>query len=74
MLNRDELFAQIGRHVLAQQQAKMRIKFIHIAHRLHPQRVFVDPAAIAQACCAIVASARSNFGKSVAHTLNNLKD
>jgi len=54
---------------LGQQQAEVRVELVDVAHRLHPQRVLARARAVAQAGAAVVAGARADLRKAIAHGL-----
>jgi hypothetical protein len=55
------------RHVFAQQQADEGIEFVDFAQRVDACAVLAGAAAVAEAGAAVVAGARGDFGKSIAH-------
>jgi hypothetical protein len=61
VLDRDQLFAQVGRHVFAQQQPDEGVQFIDLAQRMDAHAVLFGAAAVAQSGGAVVAGAGGDF-------------
>jgi hypothetical protein len=62
VLDLDQQRAHIGGHVLAQQQADVRVEFVHVAHGVHAQAVLGHAGVVAQAGGAGIAGAGCNLG------------
>ena len=54
-------------HVFAQQHADVGVQFIHVAHRVNPQRVFGYAGVVPQAGGAVVPGAGGDLRESVGH-------
>ncbi|MNZ82864.1 hypothetical protein D3C78_1015730 [compost metagenome] len=67
VLDIDQQRAHVLRQVLAQQQADVRIEFVHVAHGVGPSAVLRNPAVVAQAGGSIVAGAGGDLCQTVAH-------
>jgi hypothetical protein len=60
-------FAHAAGHVLAQQQADVRVELIDIAHGMHAQAVFGHARVVAQSGGALVSSAGGDLRQAVGH-------
>ena len=69
MLNLDQERAHALGHGFAQQHADVGIELVHIAHGMHPKRIFADTGVVAQAGSAVVARAGGNLCESLSHDL-----
>ena len=70
VLNFHQEFTHAVGHVLAEQNANVRVELVHIAHGMHTQAVFGHALVVAQARRACVARAGGDLCESIAHAEN----
>jgi hypothetical protein len=69
MLDLHQKFPHVRGHLLAQQQADVRIEFVHLAHGVYAQMVLGHTGVVAQARGAVVAGARGDLREALAHAV-----